>query len=312
VEQVQPAIQTWLVFHEQEEATAEKWVQLAREHLASYDPQAKIGGGTNGYFTQINRNPLPLAALDLVSYSLNPEVHAFDNASLAETLEVQATTVDSARQIIGAAPLAVSPVTLRPRLKPNGSGPAPEAGPGELPPQVDVRQMSLFGAGWTVGSLKYLAESGVDSLTYYETSGWRGVMETEAGSPLPDKFPSLPGSVFPIYHILADAGEFAEGEVIPTQSSDILQLEGLALYKDGKTRVLLANLSAEPQRVVLPNLSGRVRVRYLDETNAVEAMRSPEKFRQQEGESQQISGTLELNLQPYAIARIDTISADGK
>jgi D-apionolactonase len=159
-----------------------------------------------------------------------------------------------------------------------------------------------------VGSLKYLAESGVDNITYYETSGWRGVMETEAGSPLPDKFLSLPGSVFPVYHVLADAGEFAGAEVIPTVSSDILQLEGLALYKEGKTRVLLANLSAEPQRVVLHNLNGPVQVRYLDETNAIEAMRSPEEFRQEEGESQHLNSPLELTLQPYAIARIDAVT----
>ncbi len=72
--------------------------------------------------------------------------------------------------------------------------------PGELPPQVDVRQMSLFGACWTAGSFKYLAEAGTQSITFYETTGWRGVMETEAGSPLPELFRSLPGTVFPMYH----------------------------------------------------------------------------------------------------------------
>jgi len=39
-------------------------------------------------------------------------------------------------------------------------------------------QLLLFGAGWTAGSLKYLCASGAASLTYYETSGWRGVMRT--------------------------------------------------------------------------------------------------------------------------------------
>jgi hypothetical protein len=168
--------------------------------------------------------------------------------------------------------------------------------------------MSLLGAGWTAGSLKYVAESDVYSVTYYETTGWLGVMETEAVSPLPKKFHSLPGGVFPMYHVLADVGEFAGGEVLPTTSSSTLKVDGLALRKDGKTRVLLANLSPEPQHVIVSNLSQRVRVRHLDETNAEEAMRSPEDFRSQAGELQETSsGALKLSLLPYAVARIDSV-----
>ena len=35
--------------------------------------------------------------MDFVNYSINPQVHAFDNLSLAETLSAQAETVKSAR-----------------------------------------------------------------------------------------------------------------------------------------------------------------------------------------------------------------------
>lgn len=260
------------------------------------------------FFTELNRSRPPVGTLDLVCYSLNPQVHAFDNASLVETLEAQASTVESARQFSGGLPLAISPIALKMRFNPNATGPEPESAPGELPSQVDVRQMSLFGAGWTAGSLKYVSESGVYSVTYYETSGWRGVMETEGGSPLPEKFRSLPGSVFPLYHVLADVGEFAGGEIVPTTSSNTLQVDGLALRKDGKTRVILANLSAEPQQAMVQNLNERVRVRHLNEINAEEAMLSPEAFRAGEGELLQTSGgALELSLLPYAIARVDTV-----
>jgi hypothetical protein len=244
--------------------------------------------------------------LDLVSYSLNPQGHTFDNNSLVETLEIQASTVDNARQFCGETPLAISPITLKPRFRPKATGSEPEVGPGNLPLQVDVRQMSLLGAGWTSGSLKYIAESQAYSVTYYETSGWRGVMEREDGSPAPQVFRSIPGSVFPLYHVLADVGEFAGGEVIPATSGDTLNIDGLALHKDGRTRVLLANLGPEPGQVMVHNLSHRVRVRYLDETNAEAAMRSPEAFRSTQGELIQTrEGSLELSLLPYAVARID-------
>ncbi|MFC1976295.1 hypothetical protein ACFLXQ_07840 [Chloroflexota bacterium] len=307
LKQAKPPVWAWLIFHQAESSTPEKWIKLAREYLADYDPAAKIGSGTNIFFTELNRDRPPVQALDLVCYSLNPQVHAFDNLSLVETLAAQAATVESARQFIGDLPLAVSPVTFKMRFNPHATGPEPEPSPGELPPQVDERQMSLFGVGWTAGSLKYLAESDVQSLTYYETTGWRGVMETKVGSSVPEKFQSLPGSVFPLYHVLADVGEFAGGEVIPTTSSNTLQVDGLAIHKDGKTRLILANLNAEPQQVAVQNLAEQVRVRYLDELNVEEAMQSPEEFRTQPGDFQQTSGgTLKLSLLPYAVARIDT------
>jgi hypothetical protein len=306
LERIQPNVCHFLIFYVAEKSTSEKWVNRAREHLQTYG--AKIGAGSNAYFCELNRGRPPAQALDLVCYSINPQVHAFDNDSLVENLEAQAATVDSARQFVGDVPIAISPVTLKPRFNPNATMPEPEPAPGALPSQVDVRQMSLFGAGWTLGSLKYLAESGVRNVTYYETTGWRGVIETESGSPLPQVFRSFPNSVFPLYHVLADVGEFAGSEVIPTKSSNTLKVDGLAIRKDGKMRLLIANLSRDVQQIAVQNLSQQVRVRRLNETNAEEAMRSPETFRARRGEVvQTIEGTLTLRLLPYEILRIDSI-----
>lgn len=303
VERVKPPTESYLIFHKAEASTSAQWVDLARRYLSN----AKIGAGTNAYFTDLNRGRPPVDALDLVCYSINPQVHAFDNASLIETLEAQAITVESTRQFADRLPIAVTPVTLLARFNPNATGPEPEPAPGELPTQVDVRQMSLFGAGWTLGSIKYLSESGASSATYYETTGWRGVMETANGSPLPEKFRSIPGAVFPLYHILADVGELSGGEILPSKSSDTLKVEGIALRKDGKTRILLANLTPDSQQVKVHNLPETIRVRRLDETNAHAAMTSPEAFCSSTGELvQTMDGTFELNLLPYAIAQVDT------
>jgi hypothetical protein len=306
IERTRPAVCAYLVFHAAESSTTEKWVRLTRERLSACDPKAKIGAGSNAFFTQLNRGRPPVEAIDLACYPVNPQVHAFDNASMVETLEAQASTVESARQFVVNTPIAVTPVTLKMRFNPDATGPQPDPAPGELPAPVDARQMSLFGAGWTLGSIKYLSESGASSLTYYETTGWRGVMETGQGSSLPERFRSLPGSVFPMYHVFADVGEFAGGEVLPAQSSETLKVDGLVLRRDGRTRVLLANLTPEPQQVTLQNLGGSVRVRCLDETNAQEAMAAPEAFRAEAGEVLQTTeGRLEIRLLPYAIARMD-------
>jgi hypothetical protein len=201
----------------------------------------------------------------------------------------------------------ITPVTLKMRHNPYATAAPPPVPTGELPPQVDVRQMSLFGAGWTLGSLKYLAENGVASATYYETTGWRGVMETAYGSNVPEKFHSFPGGVFPMYHVFADVAEFAGGQIVPTKSSQPLSVEGLILRQGERQRVLLANVTDTPQQVAVAGLPAGVQVRLLDETNAEQAMQAPEEWRG-EGSANYatVAGVLTLELRPYAVARIDS------
>jgi D-apionolactonase len=301
-----PPISRFLLFHENEASTAARWIRLARERLAGVAAGAAFAGGTNVYFTDLNRNRPEIDAMDAVAYSINPQVHAFDEASLGETLAAQAATVTSARSFCGDRPLIVSPVTLRPRFNPNATGPEPEPAPGELPPQVDPRQMSLFGAAWTLGSVKYLAESRAASVTYYETTGWRGVMETEAGPPLPDRFPSDAGMVFPLYHVLADLVEGNPGELLACHSSDRLAVDGIAFRAGGALRVLAANMTPAGQRVTIgPLPNGRAMIRCLDAGTALAAMADPERFRSGMVTAAVRDGQLVVDLAPYAVARID-------
>ena len=309
--EVKPRVDVWLVYPAQElsggGSPVSEAVALARHYLAGYDPAVRFAAGTNTDVIFMQRSQPPPPLVDLVCFAINPQVHAFDNASLMETLEAQGVAVTSARRLALGKPVMVSPVTLKPRFNPYATGAIPPTPPGQLPPQVDVRQMALFGAAWTAGSIKYLAENEASRLTYYETTGWRGVMETEAGSPVPDQFRSLPGGVFPLYHVLADVGEFAGGEVLHTWSSDALKVDGLALRQAGRMRIIVANTSPAPQHVKVKGLSGRVRVRLLDETSAEQAMGAPEEFRARPGQVQKArSRALELDLLPYAVARIDT------
>ncbi|MFN8526084.1 MAG: hypothetical protein U0821_23530 [Chloroflexota bacterium] len=279
--------------------------EMARSALGS---GVLLGGGSTSYFTQLNRNRPPTDALDLVCYSINPQVHQFDNASMVETLEGQRLTVRSTRGFAGGRPIVISPITLRPRFNADASKPEPAPDPGELPRAVDARQMSLFGAAWTVGSLRHLAESGVYSATYFETTGWRGVMERAEGSPDQALFPSIAGGVFPIYHALADIGEFGGGTVVPVSTSDPLRIDGVAVRRGGRTRLLLGNLTNAPQHVEVSGLAASATVRSLDERNAERAMREPEGFRAERGGLVKARGGLaELELLPYGVARIDML-----
>lgn len=244
----------WLVFSRNEPVAAVELIEQARRVLEALTPGVAIGGGTDLYFTDINRTHPPVEALDFVTYSINPQVHAFDLISLVENLVAQPMTVESAKAFSGNRPIVISPITIRPRFNPDAIGPEPEPAPGQLPDAVDGRQPTGFAAGWTLGSLSNLAQAGVASLTYYETTGWRGVMETEQGSSLPDQFPSQPGMLFPLYHLFAALAPFAGGQVFPVAVSDPLQVAALSLMAGDQQCTLLANLTDSEQRVALYGL----------------------------------------------------------
>jgi len=303
VDELRLHLARFLVFHVEEKSTSRQWLDLARSALGRFD--LPIGAGTNAYFTELNRGHPPEGA-DVVAYSVNPQVHATDNMTLVENLAALGATVWSARKIIGARTLLVGPVTLRKRWNPDATGPEPGPKPGEMPYQVDPRQMSLFGAGWTAISLKYLAEAGADLLTYYETAGWRGVMETEAGSPLPEKFPSLPGCVFPLYHVFADTAEFSGGEVVSCRASHPLDVDALVLRKGTRCRALAANFTAMVQQVYFPQVAGSAQLRLLDATNAKQAMTEPETWRAAPVPQVAVGAVgLTIELPPFGLARLD-------
>lgn len=295
----------WLIFHKGEPSTSARWIELARQVLGSVDP---IFGGTDSFFTELNRNRPDTSVMDGVVYSVNPQVHAFDDATLTETLATQAVTVTSARQFSDDLPLHVGPVTLKMRSNPNATTSDDVSQAAELPSQADVRQMSLFGAGWTLDSIKYLTVGGAAGITYFETTGYMGVMATESGSALPDQFWNIPGGVYPMYHVLADVAEFAGGHLIPLRTSDLLRVDGFALEQGDRYRLLLANFRPMPQTVTL-EVRGNYTVRTLDVDHAQIAMRDPEGYRQREGQrvTSADDGTLTLELAPFAVLTLDRV-----
>lgn len=299
-----------LVFHERELITSPKWIRMARQAMAPRLPHVPIGGGTNFFFADLMRTPPDLDNFDAIAYPINPQVHAFDERSLVENLEGQPDTVATAQEFGEPCPVVVSPITLKPRFNPDAIGPEPPPLPGELPSAVDPRQMSLFAAAWTVGSIKNLAEAGAASLTYFETTGWRGVLEMDQGCPQPELFHSFPGMVFPVYHVFADLADLKNAELLTCNSSDPLRVVALALNSHGSVRILVANLTAQSQKFNLtPVAADHVEIRPLDASNAWLATTNPQEFR---SEVLHIAlpaadSSVSFALHPYGILRIDYV-----
>jgi len=299
-----PPVQQPVVFPRTDLDSNAEVIALTRQAFAQAGLGVQIGGGTRSYFTELNRasERLPLGDMDWATYTINPQVHAIDNLSLIENIEAQATTVTSARAIVGDMPVAVGPVTLRPRFNPNATGPLPEPAPDELPDPVDARQLSLFAAGWTVGSLHRLAEAGANALTYFETTGWRGLI-AGASVQKPELFPATPHQLFPVYHVFAAIAELNDAQLFPVSISDSLSFEALAIRSTDRCRVLLANLTDEPRsvRLALPSAS-QLSVRNLDEVSYGQAASDPEFFSDADGSiAPSETGQFDISLRPFAV-----------
>jgi hypothetical protein len=161
--------------------------------------------------------------------------------------------------------------------------------------------------------LKHAAETGAASVTAFETTGWRGIIETDAGNEMPDRFPSRPGDVFPMYQALADFGEWRDGRVVAAPSTEPLRVEALAVETaDGARHLLVASVAPEAVEVELTGLpDGPASLRRLDLTNGRDAMSDPAAFRAG-GETATVSGgRLRLSLGAYAVARIDLARPSG-
>jgi hypothetical protein len=199
---------------------------------------ALVGGGTIGAFAELSRHRADATAMRLLSYPINPQVHATDDLSIIENLEGQADTVRTARSFASAAHVAVSPLFLHRRPDPFAAG---KSGTEELA-RPDPRQRIAFAAAWTVASIRRLAEAGVDSLTCYEAVGPFGLMGG--------------GEMFPVYDVLRQINEMAGGVVWRSAPTDPLRFDALAIETDGALRVLAANLTDEPIDLTLEGSPG--------------------------------------------------------
>jgi hypothetical protein len=310
----------WLIFSDKSDAPGDELVQAARTHLAPLDPLATFARGSKGDFVLLNRNrPAQQPGISL-AYGMSPQVHLTDNRTLVESLEGQAWTLRTVAATWPRSNAIATPITLKrspfavalkkPALNAPGS-PVAETWRN----QADTRQFSLFGAAWTMGSLKRMALDGANSATYYETTGLLGVM---AGRNLPPELLSSrafdfriePGWVYPMYHVFADFAEFVGGNAYDVQSDLPLKFDGVLLHAGNKAALLLANLEETAGTVRLRELGAIGGLRRLNETNATAAMQDPEAYRAAPLEAcPGDEDGWEIPMKPFEYIRIDLAAA---
>jgi hypothetical protein len=270
-------VASWLLWQADGLHTPGGLAAAARALLSGVAPGALFGGGTNRYFAELNRQRPSPAGLDRVAFSLNPQVHAFDDATIVECLGSLPSLADTVRSFAPGAGIAISPVTLRPREDPR---PASSRGPGEPPFTDDPRQPTPFAAAWTLGLLAAAARARLASLTLFELLGPRGVLDANAGTP------------FPVALALADVAAVQGAAVLDVRSRRPERVQVLALHAGSRTRLFLANVTGATHPVRIEGLAGAARLAALGDPGRGEE-----------------SGA-EVELAPHAIVRLDVGEAE--
>ena len=223
----------WLIFHPTEKSTPRGLLESLKPQLEAWNPSQPVVVGTDAYFAELNRHR-PENTSGLVSYSINPQVHASDSLSIRETLEALTDTIESAVHATGCR-IVISPVTLKPRFNPNAtSGPASLEV--RLREAIDHRQTEGFAAAWIAAVVSRLATHvDVESLTLYEAAGPRGAMDYAAREyPVASFFDFL----------------FACKRLFPVQTSSMRDIGAMGTESaTGERHLILMNLTDSTRRI---------------------------------------------------------------
>jgi hypothetical protein len=301
LENYKARIQSLLVLQHNTIVTSDESIYKLIETLSGAFPNCHIGAGTLGSFAELNRNRILSKDIDFLSYSITPQVHAFDNLSLVENLVGQSATVDSAKSFAEERSIHAGPVTLKMQMNP-----AATTSSNNEAQQIDARQMSLFGAGWTLGSIKYLSQSGVAGITYYEAVGEKGIIQGDDKPLHSETFPVDKGAIFPMYYIFQEVLSHKKGHILFSESSHPTEFEGIVFEQNGKRSYMLANFTNKSIEVEVEGIDPGAKVRKLDEKNVISAMYESDKYLQSPYCDFKIgAGDTTIKIRPYGLVIIN-------
>ena len=238
-------IRSFYIFSASDKTTPIGFIQVAEELLGD---KSKIIGGTDLYFTELNRNQGSVDFVDQVNFSINPQVHSFDDRTLIQNTATQKVIATNAHRIAKGKKVSIGPITLRPRYNPNATQLAKDLSNTALPSSVDARQRTWLAEGWTAMSIRSIAESeSISTLTYFETLGWRGIRELSTGSEDALNFASKAGEEFPVWRLFKHLKGFTHAR--PTASSLPELVDCLIVTSAENTEAILVNFSTIEQEV---------------------------------------------------------------
>ncbi len=244
-------IRSFYIFSSVDKTTPQEFIQAAQNRLGQ---SAVIVGGTDLYFTELNRNQGCVDFVDQINFSINPQVHSFDDRTLIQNTATQEAIARAALKISQGQKIRIGPITLRPRYNPNATEPDRDVSNTPLPSSVDARQRTWFTEAWTAMSLRSITQSeAASTVTYFETLGWRGIRELSKGSKDIQNFTSTAGEEFPVWRLLRELKGYTHAW--PTSSTLPEWVDCLIVTAGKKRKAIVANFSSIEQEVHFSGIS---------------------------------------------------------
>jgi len=229
-------------------------IGLLRHALSEAGIAAAVVGGARSHFTELNREHARLPrGLDGIVFASTPLFHSLGTAQLVEALPIQRLVALQGVEIAGGLPVHIGPISLRPHFNDVATTPPPmpehddlRDGYGSaLTDAADPRQSAPELAAWTVASAAALAVPGVETLTYFEDWGPRGVRTAD-------------GAALPVLDAVTALAELAGSAGLRGDPPD-----GLVWALGGRTEagdvVLVANLDRRPRTIEVELPGGETR-----------------------------------------------------
>ena len=253
-------------------------------------PGSSIGGGTPHFFVQLNRLE-SLGTVDFLTFTTSPIVHGADDESVMLTLQSLPSMIETLNARFPGVPIRIGPSSIAARASPLGSQPKTDGTKRIALAQQDPRCRSLFGAAWLLGYVAQLATAGVDAITLMSLSGPSGVLGLVDGKT---------AKRYPAYFVIEVL--CGSTRIRDVTTSNPTRIAALALVRESKQELLLANLTGDTVDVEVENWAASFDVAIMDahawETSFSTTADAWTVTRRR------ADGT-RLRLEPYAVARLE-------
>lgn len=174
-------------FDARQHVTTQSTTEALRTALKRFGMNVTVVSGARSHFTELNREQAQiLPNSEAITFATTPLFHSLTNEQLIESIAMQRIISKQAVQLANGKPVHVGPITLRPRF--NNVATAPQPAPSrsdltegygaEFTGANDQRQSSEELAAWVVASASALMVPGVESVTYFEEWGPRGLVDS--------------------------------------------------------------------------------------------------------------------------------------
>jgi hypothetical protein len=150
-------------------------VGALRERLRVVVPGIEVGGGSRANYAELAAADVPVGSLDAIAFSVTPQIHATDAATVIENLATLPVLMESATILAAGRPLDVLG-SFRPRF----DAYATPVERGLAATRFDGRLAGDLGTAWLIGTLAGLLQVATGRLTVLEAAGPAGVLPSAA------------------------------------------------------------------------------------------------------------------------------------